>query len=156
MATKLAFGSPDFAQQHLELYLKTDGAEGHVADFRPIGGLEETPCLLLKTTGRRTGKPSLLPLIYGKEGKDFVIVASKGGAPENPGWFLNLQASPEVEFQVAAKKYKGVARVTKGDERARLFAMMDVVYPPYTSYQAKTTREIPVVVLEPRQEIPRL
>jgi proline iminopeptidase len=156
MATKIEFGAPNWAQQHLDLYLKTDGAEGHLVDFTPAGGPVETPCLILKTVGRRSGKPSLLPLIYGEDGGAFVIVASKGGAPKHPAWFLNLEANPAVEFQVVDKKYKGVARIAKGAERARLFAMMDAIYPPYTSYQAKTDREIPVVVLEPKEEIARL
>jgi len=83
-------------------------------------------------------------------------VASRGGAPQHPAWFLNLRDDAEVRFQVANKKYRGVARITQGAERERLYAMMTGLFPPYRDYQAKTAREIPVVVLEPKEEIARL
>ena len=79
----------------------------------------------------------------------FVVVASKGGAPNHPAWFLNLRDRPDIRFQVEDKKYRGFARITSGAERERLFRMMTKLYPPYNDYQAKTAREIPVVTLEP-------
>ena len=152
MAMKVEAGTPGWQQRHVEIYLKTDGAEGHVLDFgRP--GVPEVNTLLLQTTGRKSQAAKTTPLIYGKDGKGFVIVASRGGAPKHPAWFLNLRDHPEVRFQVAAKKYRGAARITQGAERARLYAMMTGLFPPYRDYQAKTTREIPVVVLEPQAEI---
>lgn len=155
MATKIDVGTPGWQQRHVELYLKSDGAEGHVLDFgRP--GVPPVDCLLLQTTGRKSHAPQTTPLIYGKDGKGFVIVASKGGAPEHPAWFLNLSDKAAVRFQVGSKKYEGQARITKGAERARLFQMMAGLFPPYTDYQKKTQREIPVVVLEPQGEIARL
>jgi deazaflavin-dependent oxidoreductase (nitroreductase family) len=111
---------------------------------------------LLQTTGRKSHAPQTTPLIYGKDGGSFIIVASRGGAPTHPAWFLNLSDNPELRFQVANKKYKGVARVTAGAERARLLKMMEGIFPPYRDYQAKTTREIPVVALEPKEEIATL
>jgi deazaflavin-dependent oxidoreductase (nitroreductase family) len=156
MADTIQLGAPGWQDRHLHLYLTTDGAQGHLVDFTVAGGPSQTPCLILKTTGRRSGEPKLLPLIYGKDGGGFVIVASKGGAPKHPAWFLNLEAHPEVEFQVAERKYRGVARIAQGAERERLFAMMAGIYAPYDAYQAKTDREIPVVVLEPKSEIERL
>jgi deazaflavin-dependent oxidoreductase (nitroreductase family) len=156
MATmKADAGTPGWQQRHVELYLKTDGAEGHVVDFgRP--GEPAVNCLLLQTTGRKTHAAKTTPLIYGKEGRGFVIVASRGGAPQHPAWFLNLRDHAEVRFQVADKKYRGAARITSGPERARLYTMMTGLFPPYRDYQAKTAREIPVVVLEPQEEIARL
>ncbi|HZB92663.1 MAG TPA: nitroreductase family deazaflavin-dependent oxidoreductase, partial [Stellaceae bacterium] len=155
MATKIDPGTPGWQQRHVELYLKSDGAEGHVVDLgRP--GASAVNCLLLQTTGRRSKESRTSPLIYGNDGKGFVIVASKGGAPDHPAWFLNLRDEPEVRFQVANKKYRGVARITSGAERERLFRMMAGLFPPYDSYQAKTAREIPVVVLEPREAVERL
>lgn len=156
MTTKIEIGAPGWQDAHLQLYLSTDGAEGHLVDFSRAGGPAQTPCLILKTTGRKSGQPKLLPLIYGQDGKGFVIVASKGGAPKHPAWYLNLVATPQVEFQVADKKYRGVARTAQGAERERLFAMMAEIFPPYLAYKARTTREIPVVVLEPTAEIERL
>lgn len=155
MVTKIDPGTPGWQQRHVELYLKSDGAEGHVIDLgRP--GAREVNCLLLQTIGRRSKEPKTTPLIYGNDANGFVIVASKGGAPHHPAWFLNLRDHPEVRFQVADRKYRGIARITSGVERERLFRMMAGIFPPYDSYQAKTTREIPVVVLEPREAIERL
>ena len=155
MAMKIDPGSPGWQQRHVELYLKTDGAEGHVLDFsRP--GVPEVNCLLLKTSGRKSRTPKTTPLIYGKDGGGFVVVASRGGAPKHPAWFLNLQDKPEIRFQVLDKKYRGAARITAGAERERLVRMMAGLFPPYNDYQAKTAREIPVVVLEPRGDEERL
>jgi proline iminopeptidase len=89
-----------------------------------------------------------MPLIYGEANGAYVIVASKGGAPTHPGWYLNLAAQPAVEVQVIADKFRAVARTATGEERARLWKIMEKIYPPYNAYQAKTQREIPVVVLE--------
>jgi deazaflavin-dependent oxidoreductase (nitroreductase family) len=155
MVMKIDPGTPGWQQRHVELYLKTDGAEGHVLDFgRP--GEPPVDCLLLQTTGRKSRKPQTTPLIYGTDGGGFVVVASRGGAPTHPSWFLNLQDTPEIRFQVADKKYRGVARIAAGAERERLFRMMAGLFPPYTDYQAKTSREIPVVVLAPQGEIERI
>jgi deazaflavin-dependent oxidoreductase (nitroreductase family) len=155
MATKIDPGSPGWQQRHVELYLKSDGAEGHVLDFnRP--GVPAVHCLLLQTTGRKSHGPKTTPLIYGTAGSGFVVVASKGGAPQHPAWFLNLRDQPEIRFQVVDKKYRGVARIAAGAEREGLFRMMAGLFPSYTDYQAKTAREIPVVVLEPQAEIARL
>jgi deazaflavin-dependent oxidoreductase (nitroreductase family) len=155
MAMKIDPGTPGWQQRHVELYIKTDGAEGHVLDFnRP--GVPEVNCLLLQTKGRKSGTARTTPLIYGKDGKGYVIVASKGGAPEHPAWFVNLRENPEVRFQVVNKKYRGTARITSGAERQRLFRMMAGLFPSYTDYQTKTAREIPVVVLEPQGDIERL
>lgn len=156
MSGKIEVGAAGWTEAHLEAYLRTDGAEGQFVDFSRVGASAETPCLILKTTGRKSGEAKMLPLIYGKDGDRFVIVASKGGAPKHPAWYLNLDANPEVEIQVGAKKYRAKASSAKGAERARLFKMMEGVFSPYAAYQAKTDREIPVVVLEPQAEINRL
>jgi len=155
MAMKVDTGTPGWQQRHVELYLKSDGAEGHVLDFgRP--GVPEVKCLLLQTIGRKSRVPKTTPLIYGNDGGDFVVVASRGGAPKHPAWFLNLRERPDVRFQVGDKKYRGVARTTAGAERERLFRMMAGLFPSYNDYQAKTAREIPVVVLDPEEEVERL
>jgi deazaflavin-dependent oxidoreductase (nitroreductase family) len=89
-----------------------------------------------------------VPLIYAQEGDRYVIVASKGGAPEHPGWYRNLDKSPEVELQVKGDVFRARARTAKGDERARLWRKATEVWPDYDEYTKRTTREIPVVVLE--------
>src|SRR3978361_799991 len=109
MTERFKVEGPDWQTRHLQAYLETDGEHGHFADFTPLGGPPEVPCLILETTGRKSGAHQLLPLIYGKDGKDFVIIASKGGAPKHPAWFLNLDADPAVKFQIGGKKYSGKA-----------------------------------------------
>jgi deazaflavin-dependent oxidoreductase (nitroreductase family) len=156
MSSRVEIGAPGWQEAHLERYLRTDGGEGHLVDFSRAGGPAQTPCLILKTVGRKSGEARMLPLIYGEDGGRFVIVASKGGAAKHPAWFLNLEAKPEVEFQVVDKKYSGVARAVQGSERERLFAMMAEIFPPYLAYKARTKREIPVILLEPKAEVQRL
>lgn len=156
MADEFKAGGPDWNERHLKAYLDTNGHIGHLIDFTPVGGPAHTPCLILVTTGRKSGKAQMLPLIYGKDNGKFVIVASKGGAPEHPAWYLNLEADPEVKIQVLDKKYRGRASTAEGADRERLYAMMAGIYPPYIEYQEKTDREIPVVLIEPDAEIEKL
>jgi len=107
------------------------------------------PALLLVTKGRKSGEKYLFPLFYGEAGNSYFIVASKGGAPDHPGWFKNIQANPEVELQVGTKTVKAKARIAQGAERSKLWDASLKFWPPYADYQKKTDREIPVVVLDP-------
>ena len=129
-----------FGQEHVRRYLKTDGAEGH--DW------QGTTVLILTTTGRRSGEERSTPLIYGSHGDDYVVVASKGGAEGDPAWYLNLSDEPEVTVQVRGDRFKAHARTASPDEKPALWKMMTERWPAYNEYQHKTTREIPVVVLE--------
>jgi deazaflavin-dependent oxidoreductase (nitroreductase family) len=131
---------PDWIAAHIKRYLETDGADGHI--WRGV------PTLLLTTTGRRSGKPLLLPLIYGTDGANYLVVASKGGAPTHPGWYENLVANPEVDVQVGAETFQARARTATAAEKPALWDKMAVIWPAYNEYQEKTTREIPVVILE--------
>ena len=139
-----------WVKDHTQRYLESNGADGHMWDSEPFGGLGPTPTLLLTTIGRRSGKSWVLPLIYGKFDQGYVVVASKGGAPKHPGWYLNLATQPEVSVQVIAEKFQAKARTATGEERAALWKKMAEIYPPYDEYQARAGREIPVVVLERR------
>ncbi len=130
----------DWVARHIQRYVETDGAEGHI--WRGV------PTLLLTTLGRKSGQWRRTALIYGADGDRVVVVASKGGAPEHPAWFRNLAESPQVRVQVGAEAYDARARVADGEERARLWALMVGVWPAYEDYRARTEREIPVVVLE--------
>ena len=131
---------PDWMQSHLDRYLATDGKDGHI--------WKGLATLLLTTTGRKTGKPRQLPLLYGRAGGGYVIVASKAGHPRHPAWYRNLVANPAVEVQVGAERFSATARTAKGAERESLWRMMAEVFPNYNDYAAETGREIPVVVLE--------
>jgi proline iminopeptidase len=130
-----------FGQEHVERYRETDGEEGHI-------WLEGSTILLLTTTGRKSGNESTTPLIYDLDGDNPVIVASKGGAPEHPGWYRNILKSPEVEVQIMGDKFHARARTAEGEERERLWKKMNEMWPHYDEYQEKTDRAIPVVVLE--------
>ncbi len=129
--------------------------EAHVARYRETGGKvghewkEGSTVLLLTTTGRRTGEPRTAPLIYAEDGDRYVIVASQGGAPTDPGWYRNLQKHPDVEIQVKDRILSARARTAAGEERERLWRKANQVWPHYDEYAQRTEREIPVVVLEP-------
>jgi deazaflavin-dependent oxidoreductase (nitroreductase family) len=139
----------NWIQEHLARYLATDGADGYLWDSSIGGGQGMVPTLLLTTIGRKSGRELTMPLIFGRSGADYVVVGSKAGAPTHPAWYLNLQAHPEVGVQVKAEKFRARAHTAQGAERARLWPMMVAIYGPYTQYQAKTDRQIPVVVLTP-------
>jgi deazaflavin-dependent oxidoreductase (nitroreductase family) len=147
---KLAPNLPKWMIDHANQYISSGGKEGHMYKVTPPGYSEmSVPSLLLTTTGRKSGEKFTFPLFYGETGKSYIIVASKGGAPEHPGWYRNLLAHPEVEVQVGTKKLKAKARTATGEERAQLWKKGLEFWPPYADYQKKTDREIPVVVLDP-------
>jgi len=141
-------GLPGWIEQHLARYLATDGAEGYLWDAKLGGGEGMLPTLLLTTIGRKSGRSLTMPLIFDRDGDRYVVVASKGGAPEHPAWYLNLLDHPEVQVQVKAERFPARARTASGTERASLWAQMVRLYPPYATYQTRTDRQIPVVVLE--------
>ena len=131
---------PQWIEEHLRLYRESGGKEGHIWN-----GMKT---LLLTTKGRKSGDTRVLPLIYGKADEGYVIVASKGGHTHHPSWYLNLDANPDVEIQVGEATMQGRARTSKGEERAKLWNFMCESFPTYNEYQARTKREIPVVVIE--------
>jgi deazaflavin-dependent oxidoreductase (nitroreductase family) len=130
---------PLFGQEHVARYRETGGDQGH--DW------EGTKTLLLTTTGRRSGERREHALIYGRHGDDYLVVASKGGAPQHPAWYLNLEAEPEVELQVGDDRFAATARTATPEEKPELWRIMTAEWPPYDEYQTKTDRDIPVVVL---------
>jgi deazaflavin-dependent oxidoreductase (nitroreductase family) len=129
-----------FGKEHVDRYRATGGEEGH--DW------EGTHTLLLTTTGRKSGEERTTPLIYGRHGDDYLIVASKGGSDEPPAWYLNLQANPEAEIQVKDDRFKVNTRDATADEKPEVWSTMTDQWPSYDDYQQKTERQIPVVVLE--------
>jgi deazaflavin-dependent oxidoreductase (nitroreductase family) len=140
---------PDWIKNHKERYIATDGADGYLWDASLGGGKGLVPTLLLTTTGRKSGNALTLPLIFGRSGASYVVVASKGGAPAHPSWYLNLQANPEVKVQVKGDKFTARAHTADTAERAALWPKMVEIYGPYADYQTRTDRQIPVVVLTP-------
>ncbi|MFN8606986.1 MAG: nitroreductase family deazaflavin-dependent oxidoreductase [Vulcanimicrobiota bacterium] len=138
--------SLDWIDEHRKLYLR-DPERGHLWDSSVVGGPGPVPTLLLTTIGRKSGQKRVMPLIYGKVEQGYVVVASKGGAPNHPDWYVNLKANPEVELQVASLRLSARAETVSGAERQRLWDLMLPIWPSYADYQKKTEREIPVVLL---------
>jgi deazaflavin-dependent oxidoreductase (nitroreductase family) len=123
-----------------------------IEEFRANGGQVGgsylgTQLLLLTTTGAHSGRPHTTPLVYLLDGESLVVFGTKGGAPRNPDWYFNLRASPIATVEVGTESFDARARITSGDERARLFARQVERRPQFAEYEARTTREIPVVAL---------
>ena len=135
------FDSPEgWVRSHIRDYVESNGMKGHL--WRGY------PTLLLTTRGRKTGKLRRTALIYGRDGKNYLLVASKGGAPTHPLWYLNLVENPAVEVQVEADKFAARARPATSEEKPRLWKLMTKIFPQYDTYQAKAKRDIPVVIVE--------
>ena len=129
--------------------------EAHVRAYRLSGGriggrVRGVDILLLEHTGRKSSKHHVTPLLYISDGENFVIVASKGGSPQHPLWWLNLRAEPQATVQVGSRRFGVRAREATDGERERLWPRLVAVWPDYQRYQRRTDRRIPVVVLEPR------
>ena len=125
---------------HVRLYRLTGG--------RFVGRVARSPILLLTTTGRRSGEPRTAPLLYLRDGERLAIVASFGGHPKHPVWYLNLTANPQVQIQVGRERFAATASTATAEERKRLWPKFVEMYPGYAGYQEKTTREIPIVLLQ--------
>ena len=125
-----------------------------IAEFRAnrgvvTGPFANRPLLLLTTIGAKSGQPRTMPLVYSTDGDRLVVIASKGGAPTNPDWYYNLLANPEATVELGPDTFRVRAMVAEGAERERLYAAQAAQMPAFADYQRKTTRAIPVFVLEP-------
>lgn len=130
-----------------------DFNRGVIDEFRANGGkvggpFEGAPMILVTHRGAKSGTEYTTPLVYSRSGDAFVIIASKAGAPDDPQWFRNLQANPDVTVEVGSERFAARARVAEGDERDSLYAAQAALMPNFDEYAAKTTRRIPVVVLD--------
>ena len=133
----------EWVSEHIKEYVESNGRSGHI--WR-----RGAPTLLLTTVGRRSGLRRRTALIYGRDGDNYVVVASYGGAPKHPAWYLNILANPEVEVQVGADVFAATARTASPEEKSRLWPQMTEIWPDFDEYQKKTDREIPLVILEPK------
>jgi deazaflavin-dependent oxidoreductase (nitroreductase family) len=125
-----------------------------IEEFRANGGkvggqFEGAPLLLLHSTGAKSGQARVNPMMYQADGDNFAVFASKAGAPTNPDWYHNLVANPRAAVEVGDTTVNVVARVAEGADRERLWSRQKELYPGFADYEAKTTREIPVIILEP-------
>jgi deazaflavin-dependent oxidoreductase (nitroreductase family) len=128
-------------EDHVKAYRETDGETGFLWNGAKV--------LLLTTTGRKTGEARTTPLIFEADGDRCIVIASMGGAPMHPQWYLNLLADPSAEVQVKGDHQKVTATVAEGDERTRLWSLVNEQWPNYDVYQSRTDRVIPVVILSP-------
>ena len=128
---------------HAGVYRATNG--------KVFGSMGKSPILLLNTVGRKSGKKRTTPLLYVMDGEDFVLIASKGGAPTHPAWYLNLMANPDVSVEVGDREVRVRAEEVDSEEKVRLWQKMVEIYPTYDDYQTKTKREIPLLVLRPAE-----
>jgi deazaflavin-dependent oxidoreductase (nitroreductase family) len=136
--------NPDYSllgDEHVRRYRETNGEVGYEWNGAPT--------LLLTTTGRRSGEPRTSALIFGRDGDDYLVVASVGGSPRHPAWYLNLQADPHASVQVRSDVVDVVARTASPDEKPHRWRLMNEVWPNYDVYQSRTERDIPIVVLTP-------
>ncbi|MEZ0362709.1 nitroreductase family deazaflavin-dependent oxidoreductase [Mycobacterium sp. pUA109] len=141
---ELDYKPPDLAlvgAEHVRAYQRTGGQTGYLWNG--------VPTLLLSVTGRRSGATHTSALIFGRDGADYLVVASMGGAPRHPSWYVNLQANPQATIQVKDVRTPVTARSATAAEKPRLWKIMTELWPNYDVYQSRTDREIPVVVLAP-------
>jgi deazaflavin-dependent oxidoreductase (nitroreductase family) len=131
-----------FGDEHVRVYRETNGERGY--------HWHGTDILLLTTIGRRSAAEHTTALIHRTDGDRWVVVASKGGAPSNPGWYENLKANPDVTIQVKGERIPVHAETTQGEDRDRLWGLMTEVWPDYDAYQQRTSRTIPVVAFSRR------
>ena len=138
----------DWSIEHRELYLRSGGTQGHIMDIRPVGGPYLGTHLMIRYTGRKSGKTFITPLCYGAIGGEAVIVASKGGADQHPAWYLNVRASETIDFQIATQAFRATWREPAGAERDAVWDFMVRNYGFYADYQASTERKIPLVMMQ--------
>ncbi len=142
VANEKVFDNPTgWVKSHIQAYVKSNGKKGH--KWRGL------PTLLLTVRGRKSGKLRRTALIYGQDGNNYLLVASNGGSPHHPLWYLNLVANPEVEIQVGENKFAAHARTATREEKSRLWKLMAKIFPQYDKYQEKAGRDIPLVIVEP-------
>ena len=144
MSDEEGYQAPDLdlvGPEHVRRYRETDGEVGYIWNG--------VPTLLLTTTGRKTGEPRTNALIFGRDGDDYLVVASMGGAPTHPNWYRNLLAQPSAQIQVQGDRMSVTARTAGDADKPRLWKIMTEGWPNYDVYQSRTDRVIPLVVLSP-------
>jgi deazaflavin-dependent oxidoreductase (nitroreductase family) len=144
----------DWVAEHREMYLNSGGAEGHIMDITAVGGRSFATHCMIKYKGRKSGKTFITALCYGDIAGEVVIVGSKGGADTHPDWYLNIKEMAEVEFQIATQAFRATWREPEGEEYQKIWDFMVDGFPFYASYQASTSRKIPLVVMKAIEPIP--
>ena len=147
-------GTFEWVKEHRRLYLRSGGARGHIMDITGAGGYPFGTHCMIRYKGRRSGRTMINALCYGAIAGEVVICASKGGADDSPQWYHNILASETVDVQIATQAYRCTWREPEGGEREKVWAFMVDCYPFYATYQTRTARIIPLVLLKPTLAIP--
>ena len=146
-------GTAEWAQQHRKLYIASGGTNGHIMDITGAGGYPFATHCLIRYQGRKSGRTMITGLCYGDIGGEVVICGSKGGAPDNPQWVNNIRAGETVDFQIATQAYRASWREPEGAERGKVWDFMVECFPFYRTYQARTTRVIPLIMMKALEPI---
>jgi deazaflavin-dependent oxidoreductase (nitroreductase family) len=144
----------DWVTEHRESYLKSGGTEGHIMDLTAVGGRSFATHCLVRYRGRSSGKTFITPLTYADIGGEVVICGSKGGADQHPNWYLNIVASPRIDFQIATQAFRATWREVQGAEWKKVWDFFISCHPFYSAYQASTSRILPLLMLSPVEPIP--
>ena len=146
-------GTAEWAKLHRQAYLRSGGVKGHIMDITGAGGFPFATHCLIRYTGRKSGRTLINGLCYADIGGEVVICASKGGAPDDPQWYGNILASKTIDVQIATQAYRAIWREPQGAEREKIWAFMVDCFPFYATYQKRTTRIIPLVMLKPIESV---
>jgi len=146
-------GSVDWVREHRRLYLRSGGRQGHIMDLTGASGRRFGTNLLIRYAGRKSGRTMIQGLTYGDIGGEVVICASKGGSEDDPQWYRNILAAPTIDFQIATQAFRATWREPAGAERDKVWAFMVDSYPFYGEYQTRTTRILPLVMMQPVEPI---
>lgn len=146
--------APQFVLDHIDKYIKTGGEDGYWFDARPYtdGKAYMVETLLLKTIGRKSGKPVVVPLHFSRRRGEIMLIASNGGAQTHPAWYLNMEANPKVTIQIKNKVWKGTTRFAQGEERKEIWQDLTDAFPHFIEYKTRTPREFPFVLIKPETE----
>jgi len=147
-------GTFEWIKQHRRLYLRSGGVKGHIMNLTGAGGRAFGTCCLIRYRGRKSGRTMIQGLSYADLGGEVVICASKGGADDDPQWYLNIRASETVDFQIGTQAFRATWREPEGVERDRVWAFMADCHPYYAAYQTRTSRVIPLVMMTAVAAIP--
>jgi deazaflavin-dependent oxidoreductase (nitroreductase family) len=144
----------DWVTEHREKYLRSGGADGHIEDLTPVGGRNFATHCLVRYTGHKSGKIFITPLTYADIAGEVAVCGSKGGADHHPSWYLNLIKNPAIDFQIGTQAFHGTWREPEGAEREKIWSFFVDCHPFYASYQASTSRTLPLILMKAVRLIP--
>jgi deazaflavin-dependent oxidoreductase (nitroreductase family) len=147
-------GTFEWVKEHRDLYLASGGTKGHIMDITGADGYPFGTHCMIRYQGRKSGRTMINALCYGVTAGEVVICASKGGAPDSPQWYHNILASEAIDFQIATQAFRATWREPAGAEREKVWAMMVDCFPFYATYQTRTDRQIPLVMLKSIASVP--